>query len=135
MSSERVKREYPFSDITGKIIAAAYTVHRELGPGFEERIYQRALALELPAHGLEFSREVWMDVHYRGSHVGRKRVDFVIEDVMVEIKAKAMIEDVDVVQTLSYLKASGFEVGLLLNFGSASMGIKRVIHTPANTGG
>ena len=76
-----------------------------------------------------------MDVHYRGTKVGRKRVDFVIEDVIVEIKAKAMIEDVDVVQTLSYLKASGFEVGLLLNFGSASMGIKRVIHTPANTGG
>ena len=127
--SDYVKPEYPLSDLTGRIIAAAQQVHRELGPGYEERIYQRALALELPAHGLDFSREVWIEVIYKRRKVGRKRVDFIVEEVMVELKAKAEIEDVDVIQTLSYLKASGFQVGLLLNFGSKSLEIKRLINT------
>jgi GxxExxY protein len=70
-----VKDEYPLSDVTARIIAAATEVHRTLGPGFEV-IYQRALAVELPAHDLEFSREVWMDVTYKGVKVGRKQVDF-----------------------------------------------------------
>jgi GxxExxY protein len=63
MNRQYVKDEYPLSDVTARIIAAAKEVRRTLGPGFEEVIYQRALALELPAHDLEFSREVWMDVH------------------------------------------------------------------------
>ncbi len=126
MSQRYVKAEYPLSGVTARIIAAATEVHRTLGPGFREVIYQRALALELPAHNLEFSREVWMDVHYKGKKVGRKRVDFVIDEVMVEIKAKAILESVDFVQTLSYLKASGYKVGLLLNFGAPKLGIKRL---------
>ena len=124
-----VKPEYPQSEITGRIIAAAQQVHRTLGPGFEEVIYQRALALELPGQGLDFSREVWMEIHYHDQVVGRKRVDFIIEGVMVEIKARAQIEDVDVIQTLSYLKASGYGVGLLLNFGTKKLEIKRLVHT------
>ena len=80
-----VKPEYPFSEVTGRIIAAAKQVHKNLGPGFEEVIYQRALALELSGNNLEFSREVWIDVNYRDHVIGRKRVDFIIEDVMVEI--------------------------------------------------
>lgn len=127
--SDYVKPEYPLSELTGRIIAAAQQVHRGLGTGYEERIYQRALALELPAYGLDFSREVWIEVIYKGQKVGRKRVDFIVEEVMVELKAKAEIEDVDVIQTLSYLKASGFQVGLLLNFGSKSLEIKRLINT------
>ena len=128
MSQQYVKDEYPLSDVTARIIAAATEVHRTLGPRFEEVIYQRALALELPAQDLEFSREVWIDVTYKGAKVGRKRVDFVIDEVMVEIKAKSAIDDVDVVQTLSYLKASGFRVGLLLNFGTKSLQIKRLVN-------
>lgn len=124
-----VRPEYPQSETTARIIGAAQQVHRNLGPGYEEVFYQRALALELPGHGLDFNREVWIDVLYKGQNVGRKRVDFLIEEVMVEIKAKATIEDVDVVQTLSYLKASGYEVGLLLNFGGKSLGIKRLINS------
>ena len=126
MVQQYVKDEYPLSDVTARIIAAATEVHRTLGPGFEEVIYQRALALELPAHNLEFGREVWMDVYYKGTKVGRKRVDFVIDEVMVEIKAKSALEDVDFVQTLSYLKASGYKVGLLLNFGARKLQIKRL---------
>jgi GxxExxY protein len=124
-----VKEEYPQSEITSRIISAAQRVHRELGPGFEEVFYQRALALELPAKALDFSQEVWIDVHYRDTKIGSKRIDFIVEEVMVEIKAKAQIEAVDVIQTLSYLKASGYEVGLLLNFGAKSLEIKRVINS------
>lgn len=91
--SQYVKAEYPLSDVTARIIAAATEVHRTRGLGFEEVIYQRALARELPAHQLEFSREVWMDIRYKGEKVGSKRVDFVIDEVMVEIKAKALLEE------------------------------------------
>jgi len=128
MAEQYVKKEYPLSDVTARIIAAATEVHRTLGPGFEEVIYQRALARELPTHNLEFSREVWMDVHYKGEKVGSKRVDFVIDQVMVEIKARAALEEVDFMQTLSYLKASGYKVGLLINFGSAKLQIKRLVN-------
>jgi len=130
MTSESpyVKDDYPLSDITARIIAAAKEVHRTLGPGFEEVFYQRAMALELPTQDMEFSREVWIEVRYKDRKLGRKRVDFIIEGVMVEIKAKAKLEDVDVVQTLSYLKASGCKVGLLLNFGSKTLEIKRLVN-------
>lgn len=120
--------KYPSSEVTARIIATAQEVHRTLGPGFEEVFYQRALAKEFPAHGLEFSREMWIDVRYKGELLGKKRVDFVVHDVMVEIKAKAVLDDVDHVQALSYLKASGYKVGLLLNFGGAKLGIKRLIN-------
>jgi GxxExxY protein len=128
MTKQYVKAEYPLSDETARIIAAAKEVHRELGPGFEEVIYQRALAREFPAHDLEFSREVWIDIYYKGEKVGRKRVDFIVQGVIVEIKAKAALEPVDFVQTLSYLKASGYKVGLLLNFGASKLEIKRLVN-------
>lgn len=126
MNDTYIKPEYPLSDVTARIIAAATQVHRFLGPGFEEVIYQRALALELQADGLEFNREVWIDVIYRDLKVGKKRVDFIIEGVMVEIKARSELQDVDYVQALSYLKASGYKVGLLLNFGAPRLQIKRL---------
>lgn len=131
MSDSYIRPEYPLSEVTAKIIKAAKIVHQELGPGFEEVIYQRALALEFPIHGLDFSREVWIDIFYRGKKVGRKRIDFIIDQVMVEIKAKAAIEEVDFVQTLSYLKASGYVVALLLNFGAKQLEIKRIINERA----
>jgi GxxExxY protein len=125
-----VDKRYPLSELTGRVIAAAMEVHRTLGPGFEEVIYQRALAKEMPAQGLEFEREVSMDVTYKGEKVGRKRVDFVVGDgggdVMLEIKAKSVLNDVDFVQALSYLKASGYKVGLLINFGARRLEIKRL---------
>ena len=126
MNEKFINEEYALSEITARIIAAATQVHKSLGPGFEEVIYQRALALELPAHDLAYSREVWIDIFYKGVKVGRKRVDFVIEDVMVEIKARAEIEEVHFVQALSYLKASGCKVGLLLNFGAKKLQIRRL---------
>jgi len=124
-----VREEFPLSDITGRIIAAAQEVHRNLGPGYEEVFYQRALALELSGKGLEFNREVWIEVFYKGMKLGKKRVDFIIEGVMVEIKAKKAMDEVDFMQTLSYLKASRFEIGLLLNYGSRSLEIRRLINS------
>jgi GxxExxY protein len=126
MNVKFINEEYPLSEITARIIAAATQVHKSLGPGFEEVIYQRALALELPAYDLEYSREVWIEVFYKGVKVGKKRVDFMIEDVMVEIKARSEIEEVHFVQALSYLKASGYKVGLLLNFGAKKLQIRRL---------
>ena len=125
-SQHHVKSQYPLSEVTARIIGAAQEVHRTLGPGFEEVIYQRALARELAATDLQFEREVWIDVRYKGEKVGRKRVDFLVDQVMVEIKAKAALEPVDFTQTLSYLRASGYKVGLLLNFGGMKLEIKRL---------
>jgi len=125
-----VDTRYPLSDLTGRVIAAAQEIHYVLGPGFREVIYQRVLALELPRYNVEHAREVWMDVAYKGVSLGKKRVDFVVGDesgkVMLEIKAKGELEKADFVQALSYLKASGYHVGLLINFGSARLEIKRL---------
>jgi GxxExxY protein len=124
-----IKPVYPHSELTGRIIGAAQEVHRTLGPGFEEIFYQRALEKELRAAGLECEREVWITIHYKGEKLGRKRVDFVVEICMVETRAKAALEPVDHVQTLSYLKASGCEIGLLINFGAPKLEVQRLINT------
>ena len=112
-------------DITGRIIKAAFTVHNELKSGYQEVVYQRALAIELQAEGLDYSREERIPVFYKGKQIDTRRVDFVIEGVIVEIKAKQTLEDRDYIQTLAYLKNSGFKIALLLNFGSESLEIKR----------
>jgi GxxExxY protein len=128
MTDSYIRDEYPLSNITARIIAAASRVHICLGPGFAEVIYQRALALELISEGMDHCREVEIDVLYRGERVGRKRVDFEIEGVMVELKAQSKLEPVHFVQALSYLKASGYKVGLLLNFGAEKLQIKRLVN-------
>jgi len=111
MPDQYIKPEYKFSELTSKIIACCIEVHKTLGPGFEEVIYQRALAKGFQSAGLAFGREVWIDVFYKGSKVGRKRVDFVVEEVMLEIKAKSMLDEIDFQQTHSYLLASGYPIG------------------------
>ena len=123
-----VNPRYPSSERTSRIIAACFEVHNELGPGFQEVVYQRALARQFPLHNLEYSREVEIDLFYKGVQIGKRRVDFVVEDCLVEIKAKRELEDVDIIQTLSYLKASGFKVALLVNFGGKRVQIKRLVH-------
>jgi GxxExxY protein len=128
-SSPYEDTNYPHSALTSRIIACAVEVHKTLGPGYEEVFYQRALAKELAAAGLDATREVEIEVTYKGLSLGKKRVDFVVEDVMVEIKARSALDDVDKVQTLSYLKASGCPVGLLINFGGPEIEIKRLANT------
>ena len=120
--------KYKFDDGTSEIISAALEVHKSLGPGFQEVIYQRSLFYEMKLRNIEFSRESEIDIFYKGKKVGKRRVDFFVGDCLVEIKAKAMLEDVDFVQTLSYLRASGKKVALLLNFGSKKLEIKRIVN-------
>jgi GxxExxY protein len=117
-------------DITEKIIGAAFEVHKFLGNGFQEVIYQRALALELGEAGLGFEREKEMPIYYKdfGDQIGTRRADFIVEsDVMVEIKAITQLDDVHLAQALNYLKAYKLEIGLLINFGTKSMKFKRLI--------
>jgi GxxExxY protein len=118
---------------TAAILAAAFEVHNTLGPGFEEVFYQRALHRELAARDLDAAREVEIEIRYKGMRLGRKRVDFMVDGVMVEIKAKSAFEPKDFVQTLSYLRASGYQVGLLLNFGASRLEYHRLAnsHGPA----
>ena len=119
-----------YGDITEKIIGAAYEVHKYFGNGFQEVIYQRALALEMANAGLNFSRELEQPIFYKDykEEIGTRRADFVVEGkVLVEIKAIIQLDDVHLAQILNYLKAYKFEVGLLINFGSKSMSFKRLV--------
>ena len=119
--------EYKHSDITQSIIAAALEVHKTLGNGFQELIYQRALDIELINYKLLVAREIEMAVLYKGTVIGSRRVDFLINDIIcVEIKALVKLEDVHLAQGLNYLEAFNLEVGLLINFGSKSLEVKRL---------
>jgi GxxExxY protein len=126
--SEIISKDYKHSDVTGKIIGCAMEVHRYIGNGFQEVIYQRALALEMQYQGLSFQREYQMQIHYKGVHIGTRRVDFFVEEkVMLELKAVIQLEDVHLAQAINYLEASGTEIGLLINFGNQSLQFKRVM--------
>ena len=120
--------EYPKSETTGKIIRAAQEVHRELGPHYLEVVYQRALAIELKKYTSEFNREVNIPIFYKDIKIDTRRADFIVEDVLVETKAKESIEKRDTEQLLSYLKSSKIQVGLLINFGADSLQVKRMIN-------
>lgn len=122
-----IDKKYLHSELTGKIIGCAMEVHSILGNGFQEVIYQRALANEMHLQGLNFSREHQMNILYKGEMIGTRRVDFFVEEkVMVEIKAVIELQDVHLAQAINYLEAYSLEIGLLINFGSRSLQFKRV---------
>ena len=115
------------NQLTHKIIGCAMQVHRILGNGFQEKIYQRALAIEFNFQKLKFIREQEMEIFYRGLSLGIRRVDFFVENkVMVELKAVAKLEDHHKAQAINYLEAYGLAHGLLINFGGISLEFKRV---------
>ncbi len=123
-------KELKYKDITEKIIGASFEVHKFLGNGFQEVIYQRALAWELTQAGLSFNREIEQDIFYKelSEPIGIRRADFVVEGkVLVELKAIVELEDVHLAQILNYLRAYRIEVGLLINFGSKSLTFKRLV--------
>jgi GxxExxY protein len=125
-----IKEEYKYSELTSRIIKCAFAVHNYLGNGFQEVIYQRALAFEFTKEGLNFEREFEMDIYYKNidKPIGNRRVDFLVEDkVPVEIKAIILLEDVHLAQAINYLEAFKLEVGLLINFGSKKLQFKRVM--------
>ena len=122
--------ELKYKQITEKIIGASFEVHKFLGNGFQEVIYQRALAWEFEQAELNYLREIEQDIYYKNiiQPIGTRRADFVVEGkVLVELKAIKQLEDVHIAQVLNYLKAYKLEVGLLINFGEKSLKFKRLI--------
>ena len=122
--------ELKHKDITEKIIGASFEVHKFLGNGFQEVIYQRALAYEMSQRNLTYNREIEQNIFYKELQepIGTRRADFVVEGkVLVELKAIKELEDVHMAQVLNYLKAYKLEVALLINFGSKSLQFKRLV--------
>ncbi len=116
-----------YEELTHKIIGAAMKVHSTLGNGFQEVIYQRALAIEMNRSHLEFQREMEMTIMYDDIEIGTRRVDFFVEDkIMVELKALTKLEDVHLAQAMNYCQAYNLPIGLLINFGAKSLQFKRV---------
>ena len=114
-------------ELTHKILGCAMRVHGTLGNGFQEVIYQRALAIEFEKQGLRFQREMEMNIYYDDINIGTRRVDFFVEDcVMVELKALINLEEVHLAQAMNYCQAYNLPIGLLINFGSKSLEFKRV---------
>jgi GxxExxY protein len=121
-------------ELTEQIIGAAIAVHRELGPGLLESIYQAGMAIELRLRRLDFIAEARIPIHYRGIPIeGFHRIDFLVEDtIVVELKAVERLDPVHTAQLLTYLRLSGKSLGLLLNFNSATLkdGIRRLALGP-----
>lgn len=117
---------------TYAVIGAAMEVHRELGCGFLEPVYQQSVAIELMARSIPFRREVKLPVRYKGQLLDTEyRADFVcFEAVLVELKALARLSNVEQAQVLNYLKATGLDVALLLNFGAPSLEWQRLVPSP-----
>ena len=125
-----LNEQYKYSELTGKIIACAMEVHKILGNGFQEVIYQKALAKEMTIQGIPFKREFVMPVFYKDELLSTRRVDFLVEEfVSVEIKAIKKLEDGDLNQAINYLEAYNLEIGLLINFGAKSLEFKRLINS------
>ena len=116
-------------DLTYKVIGCAMKVHSYLGNGFQEVIYQRALAIEMTNQGMSFAREIEMPIFYDNQNIGSRRVDFMVADeIIVELKAIIQLEDVHLAQGLNYLVAYKMDKGLLINFGAKSLEVKRLRH-------
>jgi GxxExxY protein len=128
---------HAFDELSGRVIDAAITVHRELGPGFLESIYHSALKTALRHRGFAYQAEKEAAVFFEGEEAGVHRLDLVVEnELVVELKAVKALEDVHFAQVRSYLRATGLHVGLLLNFNAPTLVIKRIVqdYRPA-TGG
>ena len=122
-----IDEKYKYSELTSKIIGCAMTVHKTLGNGFQEVIYQRALEIEMRLAGISFTREHEMPIFYREEQIGTRRVDFLVEGIIsVELKAIIKLEDVHLAQAINYLEAYNLEIGLLINFGEVSLHFKRL---------
>jgi GxxExxY protein len=117
--------------LTHTILGAAMEVHRTLGTGFLESIYRNALLHELHLRGLSFKSELEVQIPYKDLVVGKHRLDILVEDVVVvELKAVSQIIDIHIAQAISYLRATGADLALIINFGEESLSWKRLINSP-----
>lgn len=123
---------YKFADITEKIIGCSMRIHQKMRNGYQELIYHRCLCIELNKTGLPFSSELELPVYYDNIEVGKRRVDFLVDQkVIVEIKAVSELTDAHLAQALNYLETFKLEIGLLINFGAKSLEFRRLINNKA----
>jgi GxxExxY protein len=118
------------TNLTERIIGCAIEVHRELGPGLPESVYETALCIELQSRGLLFKRQISVPIHYKGHLISQHRPDLIVGDeIIVEVKSIERIADVHVAQVMTYLRITSLQVGLIMNFNSVTMraGIRRVV--------
>ena len=121
--------KHEFEELSRKIIGAAIKVHRELGPGFLENIYEEALKIELSENGINFEFQKEVRIKYLGTAIGTHRLDLLVENnIILELKAVKELADIHFAQLRSYLKATGLKVGLLLNFAKPTVEIKRIVN-------
>lgn len=114
-------------ELSGRVIEAAIAVHTALGPGFLESVYEKALCLELAARGIRFEQQKVIKVFHRATEVGEHRLDLLVEGVLlVELKAVSALEDIFFIIARSQMKAAGIRDGIILNFASVPLTIKRV---------
>ena len=119
---------HTFEPMSGDILAAAVEVHRALGPGYHESVYEAALCVELQLRGIPHVRQQEIMPHYKDCEVGRHRLDLIVAgEIVVEVKAVTELGDAYLAQVLSYLKSSRIPVGLILNFGKATLDSRRVV--------
>jgi len=119
---------HQFDELSGHVIEAAIAVHRELGPGFIESIYESAMKTALRHRGMTYEAQKEVTVIFEGEEAGVHRLDLVVEgEIVVELKAVKTLEDIHFAQVKSYLKATGLCVGLLLNFNAPTLVVKRVV--------
>lgn len=121
--------DFKYTEITGKIIGCAMEVHKILGNGFQESVYQKAMAIEMQIQSIPYNREFPMPVHYKGRLISTRRVDFLVDKIIsTELKAVREMDDAHLAQAINYLEAYNLEIGLLINFGSKSLQFKRLIN-------
>ncbi len=126
-------QDLKYKELTEKIIGCAMKVHRYFGPGFPEIVYQRALMIELKKAGLSCRQEVERDIIYDGAVIYKRRLDLIVENVvLLELKAQKIVDNTDYNQILNYLRVFQIEVSLLLNFGAQSLQFKRFVNTVKN---
>lgn len=119
--------EMKYSELTRKIIGCSIEVHKILGNGFQEVIYQRALEIEMARNHIPFKREFEMQIYYKEDCIGTRRVDFLVNEIItVELKAISKLEDVHFAQAMNYLEVYNLEIGMLINFGSSSLQFHRL---------
>jgi GxxExxY protein len=133
LESKLFMTDFKYGEITKKIIGAAFRVHGTLRNGFQEVIYQRAMAIEFNSVHIAYAREFEMPIYYMELHIGTRRVDFLVDTkISVELKALIKLEDVHIAQAINYLEAYNLEIGLLLNFGSKRLEFHRFTNKKFN---
>ena len=121
--------KYQFEELSNQIIGAAIRVHKELGPGCLDSIYEEVLKVELSQNGLDFASQMEIQIKYLEVPVGLHRLDLLVQnEVIVELKAVKELADIHFAQLRSYLKATGMKVGLLLNFSKPTLEVRRVVN-------